>query len=132
MNTSFWYLATPYSKYPLGIDAAFQLAVAQRGLLVKAGVPVFSPIIHSHPVAVQCGIDPFDYNIWLPSEDPILRSASGIIMVRAEGWEYSFGMNHERIQFEDACKPVVWMDPDIMPPELMIQLKPDIDQSQCF
>jgi hypothetical protein len=105
--------------YPHGIEEAFKLAVRQRGLLVKARIPVFSPIVHSHPVAMLCGLDPFDYNIWLPSEDAVLQCACGLIMVRADGWEDSFGMNHERNRFENERKPVIMMDPDIIPPELV-------------
>ena len=45
----FWYLASPYSKYPEGTQAAFEMACWQAGLLIRAGVPVFSPIAHSHP-----------------------------------------------------------------------------------
>jgi len=111
----FWYLATPYSKYPHGIEAAFRLAVETRGLLVKAGVPCFSPIIHSHPVATVCGIDPFDHAIWLPSEEPILRAAHGLIMLRAESWSISYGMAVERQLFLAAEKPVVFMDPGVIP-----------------
>ena len=117
--SGYWYLATPYSKYPLGIKSAFRLAVEARGLLLRAGVACFSPIIHSYPVAVQCGIDPFDHAIWLPSEAPILAGACGLIMLRAESWEQSYGINHERKLFEQRGLPVVWMDPGVVPKGLI-------------
>ena len=111
----FWFLATPYSKYPHGLDAAFRLAARQRGLLVRAGIPVFSPIVHSHAVAMECGIDPYDHAIWLPAETPMRRAASGIILLRAESWEISFGMKLEYEEFRAAGKPTIWMDPDVLP-----------------
>lgn len=116
---TYWYLATPYSKYPHGLQEAFLLAVRARGLLLLNGVPTFSPIIHSHPVATECGIDPFDHNIWLPAEAPILEHAIGLIMLRAESWEQSYGMNEERRVFTEAGKPVVWMDVGIVPKDLL-------------
>lgn len=116
--TYYWYLATPYSKYPHGIEAAFRIAVEARGLLVKAGVPCFSPIIHSHPVAVMCDMDPFDHSIWLPSEEPILRGAFGLIMLRAESWELSHGMEVERKDFIENHKPIVWMEVGVVPERL--------------
>jgi Domain of unknown function (DUF1937) len=112
---AFWYLATPYSKYPHGIKAAFNLAVEARGLLLRAGVPCFSPIIHSHPVAIRCGIDPHDHSIWLPSEAPIMAAACGLIMLRAESWESSYGMEQERLIFKGSQRPVVYMDPGTVP-----------------
>jgi hypothetical protein len=42
-------------------------------------------------------------------------------MLRAEGWEQSFGMNYERERFEAERKPIVMMDPDIVPPEFLDQ-----------
>ena len=44
----FWYLATPYSKFPGGLDAAYVEACKAQALLIKAGVPVFCPISHTH------------------------------------------------------------------------------------
>jgi hypothetical protein len=119
MRETFWYLASPYSVYRFGLEAAFILAAQQRGLLLTAGVAVFSPIVHSHPIAMICNIDPLDHSIWLPSERPILDSASGLIMLKAEGWEKSFGMNKEREAFELAGKPIIYMDLNIIPPELI-------------
>ena len=113
-----WYLATPYSKYPGGIEAAYQIALRQTGLLIRAGVPVFSPIAHTHPIAIACGIDPFDHTIWLPADEPMMAAATGLIMLRAESWEQSYGMGEELKAFQAAGKPVVWMDPDVLPPGL--------------
>jgi hypothetical protein len=64
----FWLLATPYTKYPHGQEAAFWLAVEHRGFLLRAGVPCFSPIVHSHPIAHHCGFDVHDVPFWLLSD----------------------------------------------------------------
>jgi hypothetical protein len=110
-----WYLATPYSKYPGGINAAFELACSQAGLLMRHKVPVFSPIAHTHPIAINCDMDPLDHAIWLPSDEPMMRACTGLIMLRAESWESSYGMAVEMKAFQDAWKPVVFMDPGIVP-----------------
>jgi hypothetical protein len=115
MTMTYWYLATPYSKYPHGIEAAFNLAIDATALLLRAGVPVFSPIVHTHSVAVRCGIDPFDHSIWMPVDAPLMHAASGLILLCAESWEQSYGMRVERDAFEAAGKPVVYMDPDVLP-----------------
>jgi Domain of unknown function (DUF1937) len=111
----FWYLATPYSKWPTGLEDAFRFAVRQRGLLLRAGVPCFSPIVHSHPVAVQCDFDPLDHSIWLPSEEPILRAAHGLIVVMADGWRESYGVGEEIKAFDRDGKPIVYMTPNVVP-----------------
>lgn len=114
-----WYLATPYSKYPLGLDEAFDMACRQTALLVQHRIPVFCPIAHTHPVAKISGMDPHDHTIWLPCDEPLMHACTGLIMVKAISWELSYGMNEERKTFEKAGKPVVWMTPGEIPQELL-------------
>lgn len=116
---SFWHLASPYSKYPTGLEDAFRLACAETLRLIGAGVPVFSPIAHTHPVAIHGGLDPLDHSIWMPADQPMMNAAHGVIMLRATSWEQSYGMKMELEYFERAGKPVVWMEPGIVPPELL-------------
>ena len=116
---SFWYIASPYSKFPDGIEAAFQAVCREVGLLIRAGVPVFSPIAHTHPVAMACDIDPFDHSIWLPSDAPMMEAAHGIIVCKLERWEKSYGVTHELERFRCAHKPVVFMTPGIVPNEVL-------------
>jgi hypothetical protein len=114
-----WYLATPYSKFPGGIDAAFDLACAEAGRLIAAGVPVFSPIAHTHPIAKMCGMDPLDHTIWMPADEPMMGAASGLIMLMAPSWEQSYGMEVERQAFQAAGKPICWMVPGTVPADLL-------------
>ena len=115
--TDYWYLATAYSKYPDGIDAAFLLAVWARGLLLRAGITSFSPIVHSHPVAVECGIDPFDHSIWLPSEEAFLERAFGLIVVMDDhgAWQTSHGVTHEIDEFIKSHRPIIYMRDGCIP-----------------
>lgn len=109
----FWYVATPYTKYPDGINAAFSEACRVTAFLIKSGLPVFSPIAHTHPVATHSDLDPLDYTIWQPADQPLVDAAQGIIVVRMPGWEASTGIRYEIEEFRKAGKPVLFMD---MPP----------------
>lgn len=109
---SYFYLATPYSKWKGGIEDAFELACRETARLVKAGVPVYSPIAMTHPVAKHGGMDPLDHSIWLPADRPMMDAAAGLIVLRAEGWEQSFGIAEEIKVFHAAGKPVMFIDPE--------------------
>lgn len=109
------YLATPYSKYPEGVEAAYRLACEQTALLIRSGVAVFSPIAHTHGVAVHGRIDPLDHTIWIPADKPFMDVCGAIIMLRAEGWGESYGMAVEMKAFRAARKLVLWMDPGVVP-----------------
>jgi Domain of unknown function (DUF1937) len=113
--TDFYYLATPYSKYPDGLDAAFVMAAENRDLLAGYGIRCFSPIVFCHRTAYELRLDPHDHSIWLPVCAPIMERAKGLIMLRAPSWEISYGMNEELKLFRAAGKPVLWMDPGIIP-----------------
>lgn len=89
------YLATPYSKFPGGITAAFEAACAIAGELLKQGVKVYSPIAHTHPIATYAEIDPLDHNIWLPFDEAMMVAADVIVVARLPGWEESRGVAHE-------------------------------------
>lgn len=116
---SFWYLATPYSKYHHGLDAAFTAATHQAGLYVRAGIPAFSPIVHSHSVALWCEIDPLDHKLWMAVCQPFMDVARGLIVIMLPGWEKSRGIQLEIGQFRAAGKPVFYTKPGVVPPALL-------------
>jgi hypothetical protein len=116
---AFWYLATPYTKYPKGIDEAFKEASRQAALLVGAGIPVFCPIAHAHPIAIEGGLDPFDHTIWLPADRPFMDAARGLIVCKMLMWEFSRGVIEEIRVFTEASKPIIYMEPDIVPALLL-------------
>lgn len=118
MNTKFWYLATPYTKYPYGVEAAFQLAARNAGILARKGVPIFSPIAHTHPLAMAASLDPLNGDFWLKLDEPMMHAAYGLVMLMAESWELSNGMKVELEIFQKAKKPVIWMKPGVVPFEL--------------
>lgn len=108
------YLATPYSKYPAGLEKAFKDAAALTGKLLIEGVHAYSPIAHTHPVAIYGELNPLDHNIWLPFDEAMMSVADGIIIAQLPGWEHSFGINYEVDFFERAGKPVRYLDPVTM------------------
>lgn len=106
----YWYLASPYSKYPDGMKAAFRLACGAAAWLVLHGLPVFCPIAHSHPVAEYGGISPADHEIWLPADAPLMAAATGLIVLMLPTWEDSVGVAFELNHFTLDAKPVRYME----------------------
>jgi hypothetical protein len=111
----FAYLASPYSRFPGGTENAFREAANATAMLVKAGYPTLSPIVHSHVVAHAGGIDPLDCAMWLEQDEPFMEAAAGIIVLMIEGWDSSVGVTHEINRFADMGKPIVLMVPGEVP-----------------
>jgi len=114
--TGYWYCASPYTRYPHGISAAYRDAVMNTALLVKAGVSAFSPIVHSHILAVEGGLDALDGNMWLQMDEPIMEGAHGCIVLMLDGWDKSVGVMREIAYFASAKKPIIMMEPGKVPP----------------
>lgn len=102
----FWYLATPYSKYPAGLEFAFSHACNVAGRLLAEGVHVYSPIAHTHPVAQYGGLDPFCHDTFLPLDKKIMEHAHGCLVIKMPGWESSKGILWEVEYFEKAGRPI--------------------------
>ena len=111
MAEKFWYLATPYSKFPRGLDVAFELASEYASRFVNARIPIFCPIAHTHPIAVFGHMDLHDLDMWLSADAPFMDAAGGLIVVQMDGWDVSVGITAEIAAFEKAGKPILYWTP---------------------
>lgn len=105
----FAYLASPYSRYEDGMEAAFRDVCRAAGWLVKNGVNVFCPIAMTHPIAVNAGMDLADHDIWMPADLPFMRAASCLIVCMLPGWKESYGVQYEITEFVEQGKEVWYM-----------------------
>jgi hypothetical protein len=117
--SGYFYLASAYSKFPGGHKAAFDIACENAALLLNAGISVFCPIAHSHPL-VDHGLKAVDHDFWINTVDrPLMEGAKGLIFLEMDGWQQSSGMMEEIVHFVKAGKPVVFMQPGEVPEELV-------------
>ncbi len=103
------YVASPYSKHPGGMEAAFREVCQAAGWLLQNGVRIFCPIAHSHPIAVHAHLPPADHDLWLPADRPLMHEAGGMVVVMLESWRESYGISVEIEAFEEMDKPVYFL-----------------------
>lgn len=89
------YLATPYSKYPDGMEAAFIEACKLTAKLMLEDITVYSPIAHTHPIAEYGNIDKSHNFNWLKFDEVILARCDAIVAATMASWEVSVGLMHE-------------------------------------
>lgn len=106
----YWYLATPYSKHPGGVEEAADEACAVAAHLMREGLSIFSPIAHSHAVAIGGGLDLTDHDFWMPLDRPLFDGACGVIVAMMEGWEDSVGVAAEIEWAKRDGKPILYVD----------------------
>ena len=107
---SFHYLATPYTKYHAGLEAAFLEACKITARLAKEGLIAYSPIVHTHPIATHGGIDPVDHKFWMKFDEPMMAAAGALLVAHMSGWNKSKGIAMEVDYFERQGKPIYDLD----------------------
>lgn len=111
-NGGLAYVATPYSKYKGGdLNLAFIDAAKLMALLLRAGIKCYSPICHTHPIAIAGNLDPLDHSIWLPFDQAMMQAADVLIVAHMEGWQESYGIAEEIKFFEAGGKSIFDLDP---------------------
>lgn len=113
--SGFWYLASAYSRHPGGMDEAHEIACQAAALFLRAGIPVFCPIAHTHVIAAAASVSPTEHAIWLPFDEPMMAAAKGLVILKTPGWLDSDGIDRERKFFAAAMKPVRFMVPGMLP-----------------
>lgn len=89
------YLATPYSHSdPAVMEARFDLACRIAGALMSAGHVVFSPIAHTHPIAVRCSL-PRGFDFWQKYDEEMLAASDKLLVAMMDGWKESKGVSAE-------------------------------------
>lgn len=95
------YLATPYSHPDIAVmESRFDMACRIAGRLMADGEIVFSPIAHTHPIAVRCEL-PRGSDYWNIYDREMLRAADKLVVVMMDGWRESKGIAGE---IEIACE----------------------------
>jgi hypothetical protein len=107
----FFYLAGPYSKWHGGLDDASRVISEISGRLIQHGLPVFSPIAHSHAICAAAHMDFLSLDVWLPADEPLAIAAAGLIVADMDGWQTSYGVNEEIKWFRKMEKPCWLLDP---------------------
>ena len=104
------YLACPYSDPdPMVRENRFEEVNMKAGQLMAAGFLVFSPISHTHPIAVQCEL-PRGWEFWAEYDRTFIEWCDEVHVLMLCGWEDSVGVKAEvKIAFE-LGKNVLFID----------------------
>lgn len=105
------YVASPYSKYKMGLNAAAYDVADVTAKLMRHGICALSPIIHGHEVTRIGRLDALDQEFWKAIDKPFVDAASACVVVLMDGWRESAGVQHEIEEFTKAGKPIFYLDP---------------------
>lgn len=105
------YLAAPYSHPDICIrERRFAFANRAAAELVRQGSHVFSPISHSHPLALQ-GL-PGDWAFWEPFDRRMLQACDELVVLTLDGWRESKGVQAEIDLAIEMDLPIRYLAPE--------------------
>ena len=88
------YLASPYSHPDAGVrEARYRQTCWHAVRLMRVGRLVYSPIVHSHPLA-ELGL-PGDWPFWAEHNREMMASCRELVVLALDGWEESRGVAAE-------------------------------------
>ena len=89
------YLASPYSHpSPEVRHQRFEAACNHAARMMRDGLFVFSPIAHTHPIALHGGL-PLGFDYWREYDERMLSACDELQVLMLAGWKESVGVNAE-------------------------------------
>lgn len=103
------YLACPYSHPNSDVrEYRFRHANQAAAKLMREGHIVYSPISHTHPIAVD-GDLPLDWAYWQSVDEFYIRLCEKVVVLMLTGWKSSKGVQAEIEIARALDKPVEFM-----------------------
>lgn len=100
------YLASPYSHDdPEVRERRFRQVCAAAARLMRGGHHIFSPIAHSHPIALAGNL-PGDFEYWRAYDEAMIAACAEVWVLRLDGWQDSKGIEAEIMIAASTGKPV--------------------------
>jgi hypothetical protein len=114
----FFYLASPFTHYRDGPQAAAQAICRVASRLWLHDVPFFCPIAHCYALGLYGNVDMMAHEKWMRHDRPFMLAAYAMILVRLPGWDESVGIGQEEDYFSSAGKLRIYLDP--LPAEMAV------------
>ena len=106
------YLASPFSyPDPLVRHERYQAACANTAWLMKGGLNIYSPIVHSYPL-VAYGL-PSTWDFWKVVDGEMLSRCDMLMVLMLPGWANSTGVREEIAIADALLIPVSYFAPII-------------------
>jgi len=86
----------------------FEEACRIAGELMGQGLVVFSPIAHTHPIAVACLL-PRDWQYWEKFDREFIAASDKVVVAKMHGWKESRGVRAEIEIASGLGKPVEYL-----------------------
>lgn len=107
------YLAAPYSHPDRTVRVArFDAINKEAAKLMSAGLLIYSPISHTHPIA-EAGDLPLGWDFWRAYDTAFIEHSGKLIVLMLDGWRDSKGVTAEIKLAQELGCPIEYIDGQI-------------------
>lgn len=104
------YLASPYTHESAEVmQARYLAAVDACASLLRAGMVVYSPIVHCHHISANHEL-PTDWQYWQKFDEVMIGKADCLAVLMIDGWNRSRGVAAEIQIAERLKKPLHFLE----------------------
>ena len=104
------YLASPYTSRSVRVMEFRHVASCRAaGELIRLGLAVFSPIAHSHGIALFSGLPQRDRALWVRADRALMEACTECVVLCIDGWRESVGVAGEVAYFIASGRPVRYL-----------------------
>jgi len=115
MGNKLIYLASPYSHEDMKVcRERFERVCFVAARLMEKGLFVYSPIAHTHPIAIHGGLDHLDHDFWMNMDKVMMDRCDELYVCAMDGWKESEGISIEIDYMDELGKCFYILDPDTL------------------
>lgn len=113
MSKPLWYIASPYSHPDPEIrEQRFDAVCRECSLVLQSGIFVYSPIAHTHPIALA-GSLPTDWEFWKEFDTKMIEACDMVCVLMLPGWKASKGVTAEIKIARGLGKQIIYRKPGV-------------------
>jgi len=132
MQKGLYYLAVPYQGSEEEKKYRTELSLKITAEFLRQGISLFSPVIYVNKIAEELGLTSLEKRreIIMPYLLDFLKVSKGLLLIKIDGWQKSWGVQHELTFCYEAHIPVFTMHADEIDKNLPKILANSLDKVQ--
>ncbi|MBY0292967.1 MAG: DUF1937 family protein [Alphaproteobacteria bacterium] len=121
MEKGLYYLAVPYHGTEEQQAYRREISLKAAAEFLRQGIHLFAPVIYVNQIAEKLDFPSLENrrNIIMPYLLDFLQASKGLILITADGWQNSWGVQQELKFCQESQIPIYKINPDQIYEDLM-------------
>jgi len=132
MEKGLYYLAIPYHGSEEQRAYRSEISLKAAAEFLRQSIHVFAPVIYVNQIVEKLDLPSMEKRrvVTMPYLLDFLQASKGLILIKAEGWQNSWGVHQELIFCQENQIPIYTMNPDQIYENLTEILSYPLEQKQ--